>query len=881
MRFIFFFLFLTIVFFTSKQNTAHANKIDSLEQLLKKSSGTERIKLLNELCYRYHESDIVKSVSYGKEALALVEKTDDDRLKANVLLNLGISEEYHGNHDAAMKKFIKALKLFEQFGEQKSIARTLNSIGTIYFYQKNYEKTVEFWERAIKIKYELNDQRDLANGMNNLAVAYARMERYDEALDLYEKAIVIYEQLGAQKNRAYAMNNVGILLHKKNNDPAAALPYYQAAMQVYDSIGNRLAWIESVMNSGTALYDMKRYEEAKEMFEKSYEAALGAGAAMHLHQSYAGLSEVNEALNNPAEALKYYKLAVAITDSIRNENVSNQILELEKKYETEKKEQQIAMQQLEISKSKYKLYVLASASALLLMLAFSFSWFFYQRKKAKEIIEQTKSNFFSNIVHEFRTPVTLITAPIERVMERTSDAETKSTLQLAQRNAAQLLKLVNQLLDVSKIESGKMVVNKTAFNINDLLYQIMEVFEATAKEKNIALQFDNRLQQNWLKADADIIEKILANLLSNAFKFTDGGQIRVVAEEKNSELTIQVSDTGKGIAAKDLPHIFDRFYKSESADNKQGTGIGLALVKELAELHGGFVFAESRVGAGTVITVQLPVETATPLAATINDASENHEFAADKKLILIAEDNTDMSVFIQSILQQEGFETICAADGNTALKLALENVPDFIITDVMMPEMDGLQLTQKLKENIATNHIPIIMLTAKASPESRVEGLEHGTDIYLSKPFHAKELLLNIRNLILLREKLQERFSIPSETKETALNEPVSILKTEDVFLKKLIQKINEQLSNEHFGVEELSSAIYLSRTQMHRKVKALTGHSVSRFIRMVRLEKARELLLVHAGNVTEVAYQTGFSSQSYFSKCFAEHFGYSPKEVG
>jgi DNA-binding response OmpR family regulator/anti-sigma regulatory factor (Ser/Thr protein kinase) len=381
--------------------------------------------------------------------------------------------------------------------------------------------------------------------------------------------------------------------------------------------------------------------------------------------------------------------------------------------------------------------------------------------------------------------------------------------------------------------------------------------------------------------DKDALEKILFNLLSNAIKFTaQQGKVEVtIQQSKNNILQIIVADTGIGIAAKDLKHVFKRFYKSEE-NNKQGTGIGLSLVKDLIALHGGSIQVKSEKNKGTVFTIEIPFETNPYIIEHIEISDEIN--SENTPTILIVEDNAEMIEYISSILKNENYNITKANNGVEAFKKAQEYIPDVVVTDVMMPDMDGNELTAKLKSTLATNHIPVIMLTAKSSLNSKFEGLEKGADIFLTKPFAAKELLLQIKNLLATQERLHEAYQRTAvvEPSEEAIASRSSVLDTNDKFVQQVIEQVLLRLNDENFSIEELAEKIFLSRTQLHRKLKAITGLSASQLMRTVRLEKAMELLQANAANVTEAAYQTGFSSQSYFTKCFSEHFGFAPSEV-
>lgn len=517
-------------------------------------------------------------------------------------------------------------------------------------------------------------------------------------------------------------------------------------------------------------------------------------------------------------------------------------------------------------------------------------------------LDKVRSDFFSNVTHEFRTPLTLILGHLEQVIPKISDEKTRRELRTVQRNAKQLGKLINQLLDLAKIEADRMDLNLRHGNIVPFLRDIQVSFKALAEAKRVALNFYAEEELIDMSFDPDKIELIFYNLLSNAFKFTESGEVtlRIGRIEHNGKpfVKLAVQDTGIGIVEDQVPRVFDRFYQSESARWKKnkGTGIGLALVKELVELHRGHIDLKSIAGVGTEITILLPVAqriledasgSPVPALEQVDPELELEENVADRlpmlseheldaqNILLVVEDNDDIRRFVCLTLNSD-YRVFEANNGGTGLEMAKELVPDLIVSDIMMPGLDGYQFTKAIKRNEQTSHIPVIMLTAKAGEESKIEGLETGADAYIPKPFSGKELHAQVKNLIAQRHHLKQKYSRslmmrPSEIKEPSM---------EEKFLLRVRTVVERNLSNDQFSVEELANDVGLSRAQLHRKLIALTGNSASRYVRNFRLEHAMELLKKNVGTVSEVAYRVGFSSPAYFTKCFTEDFGMPPSQV-
>ncbi len=527
----------------------------------------------------------------------------------------------------------------------------------------------------------------------------------------------------------------------------------------------------------------------------------------------------------------------------------------------------------------------------------------YESLKA---LDKLKSRFFTNISHEFRTPLTLILGQIESVMSSSIQMKEKGKLQVADRNARRLLTLINQLLDLSKLEAGSMELRTIRQNIVSFLKNLFYAFESLAEQKKITLKFEPESANIPAVFDPDKIEKVFLNLLSNAMKFTPaGGEIKISLRTVDSSMTeIKISDTGKGICAEDLPHLFDRFYQADNSSIRdyEGTGIGLALAKELVELHKGSIACKSILGKGSEFIVHLPtiiIDDNEPpekiskellRQKTFTEQSKNLFINDDKTVnqnlhkrprlklrentILVIEDNIDVRNYICEQLRED-YKIIEASDGEMGLENARLEIPDLIITDVMMPKMDGYELCGEIRKDEKTSHIPIVMLTAKAALDDKIEGLETGIDVYLTKPFSAKELKVRVENLIQQRENLRKRFGKstlinPSEAAESSIDKK---------FLEKILDAIRQNLDDENLSVVLLANIANMSVSQLNRKLNALVDQPAGRLIRSVRLQRAAEMLSQNAGSVAEICYNVGFNDQAYFSRSFKKQFGVSPSD--
>jgi signal transduction histidine kinase/DNA-binding response OmpR family regulator len=537
----------------------------------------------------------------------------------------------------------------------------------------------------------------------------------------------------------------------------------------------------------------------------------------------------------------------------------------------------------------------------------------HERWKTEQLrkVDEIKTHFFSNITHEFRTPLSLILPPAEQMLQEVEDPKHRHRLMLIIHNARQLLGLINQLLDISKLESGNMPTVEYQGEVAAFLRQLLDAFRPAAEEKGIRLFYAFREGAGEWLFDADKWIKIINNLLSNSLKFTpSGGQIQLelniynahVSEyaapalEGNFKAHITIQDTGIGIPPEKLPHIFDRFFQVDNSHTRAfgGTGIGLSLVKELIELLHGQIKVNSEPGSETTFSLELPIRKAencshVPKAETVaaittfpelnqsevHSSLENHPpvLSQEAPLLLLIDDNADLREFIAAELWGT-YRVLTAANGEEGWQLAQQELPEVIISDVMMPVLDGYGLTERLKTNPLTNHIAIMLLTAKAAQESKVAGLAHGADDYLTKPFHLQELKLRLRNLLDHQQKLRQRYQQQLSTLQAEL--PTGMV--ENKFLQMLYQAIEEQLDNSGFDVDSLAEAVAMSRRTLYRKLATLTGLTPNEVIQNYRLLRATQLL--QAGHsVSQAAYQVGFESPSYFGQCFKEKYQITPSE--
>lgn len=525
-----------------------------------------------------------------------------------------------------------------------------------------------------------------------------------------------------------------------------------------------------------------------------------------------------------------------------------------------------------------------------------------ERDKQKELNEkleeatQSKLVFFTNVSHELRTPLTLIAEPVSQLNQsKNLDPQQKNLIKLADKNIKILERLIDQILDFRKYESNKLTLRLAEVEINRVIGDWLESFHSLARRRNIKLQFNPLPSETLLAIDVYKMERVMFNLLSNAFKYSpDNSEITVSLQEKEQKLIIRVKDNGEGISGEDLPNIFDRFFRSEKI-KPNGSGIGLALSKAFIELHGGSIEVESEYGRGTEFTVTIPIthvsDSAVEIQKTISSADVDAEFEEveavkefdeGKPVLLVIDDNKDIRELLIQLLKDD-YNVITSSNGKEGIKRALKYVPDIIVCDVMMPGMDGMECCSTLKSEPVTSHIPVLMLTACSQDEQRVQGLNSGADAYLSKPFSIEVLKAQATSLIANRKRIKDLSGasaapkvITGETSSPSL--PQSDIESD--FYTRFLNLFEKKMGDPDLNVEIMAQELGFERTQLYRKIKAITNFSPVELIRRLRLKKAHTLLKTTEKTISEICYEVGFSTPAYFTKCYKEQYGETPSET-
>lgn len=868
------------------------------------------------LSYYYLDiNDPGKSIEYLNQFLDIAEERDYKKQLAEGYTRMGLAYKTLGNYENSISYFLKALRINEAINDRSEVARVLNSIGTVYQNTGDLDHALEYLNRALKINESINDDPSIMANLINIGVVHEKKHEYEMALQVYHKVLPIARSLKDTLREAIITGNIGsTVIHQGKLD--LGLKYLNSALALKQKVagpGSILHTLNSIADLKNRLNDAKG---AKETAEEVIRMATQHGISDQLRTGYNNLSKSYSLLKDYKNAYDFLNKYKSLNDSLFGIEKAQQLQELQIQYDTEKKDLTInaLQQEKDIANAQRKIYFLAGAIVLMILAGL----YFNQRAKTKrnqELLEKEreidrlKTNFFSNISHEFRTPLSLILGPIETMLSKTRDLDQQFQLSLMKKSASRLLRLINQILDLSKLQAGQLELKAKELNAVELLKGVSATFQSLVDSKAIRFRFESNADEIILYCDQEQLETICINLISNAFKFSDtGGKITVSVNRIDpadsvhtaGEIELKVADNGVGIPEEHVSHIFDRFYRAGSASEQQygGTGIGLALTKELVELHRGTIGVTSELGVGTTVTVRIPLgkehlredqiiagemqqvelhsyQEMYAVESLTGNAEATDESDTQKSLILLIDDNEDVRNYIKSILYTK-YTILEAANGEEGIRQAKSFIPDLIISDVMMPQMNGYEACKRLKKDEATSHIPVILLTAKASIDSRIQGLETEADLYLNKPFVPKELELCISNLIQSRKKLRERYNRQVVLKPT----DIAINSTDELFLQRLMKTVEANYKDENFSVEQLSMEIGMSRSQLHRKLQALTNESASQFIRSFRLQRAMELLKKKHASVSEIAFMVGFSSHPYFNKCFSEQYGRTPSSV-
>lgn len=923
-------------------------------------------KLIISDCYYYignvyrEWGDFEEAYNYLQEALAAKSEIDDLSGTSNVYNSIGTVYRIQGDYAKALDYCQKSLRIKKSTKDSIGLATVYNNLGSLYYFQNRYEEAKDNYYKSLEIANNIGNKKGVVTSYNNLGIIYFFQENYEKSLDLFYQSLLIQQEIGDKTGSAISLINIGEVYTIKN-DFDKAWKYYNKGLNLSREIGVKSVEGWAYWGFANIRFKQKIYLDAFEYSKRALKVGETIGEIELAQQSAEIASKSSAALGLYKDAYEYNVVFKELSDSIRNEENTRQVvgLEYEYKFENERIEQQKreAEQLAKYQRQKFLTVIFIVSFTLVLGLAIVILLSFRRKYRDYKIIseqkneierknnlleqqkeeiasqnetlqrwnrevtaknqkinnqkmqleeqavklkalDEIKSRFFTNISHELRTPLTLILGPVEQLIEQSPDSRVKSTLRLIHCNAQNLLSLINQLLDISRIERGVVKMRFRKGSLSAELALIVEMFTSHAQSKGVEIKFISQVNNDLYYYDKEKLERIMYNLISNAVKNTDEGEISVLLKDNKNQgqIQIKVTDTGKGIEEDKLPNIFDRFYMADES-GAMGSGIGLSFVSELVKIYKGTITVQSKLGMGTTFTLTIPTtkdafssnevehvskagESLTSSNIAMPEVVEDTAACKDlnsrnAETVLLVEDHDELRRFIASSLG-ENFHVLEAQNGRIGIEVARKEMPDLIVTDVMMPEVDGIELTRTLKNNSETSHIPIVMLTAKASEDSKIEGLETEADDYLTKPFSYRELNVRIQNLLKNRRKLREKyirsFEVnPSEITTNSLDEQ---------FVNSVLKIVEENMSNPEFSVEQLCEKASIARTTLHNKLRSLLGQSATEFINSIRVKRAAQLIKQRAGTISEIAYDVGYNNLSYFTKQFKKHFNTTPSDT-
>jgi signal transduction histidine kinase/DNA-binding response OmpR family regulator len=854
----------------------------------------------NGLCRTYYLiGDMDQSIQAGNKAIALTKKFEDtgNFILADTQNALAIAYSRQNK----MKEAIERLLLVDSLHKKQPlrpdiIAAAYQSLGNVYLELKEYDAAEEYYLKANRQFEKMAGGGTFYFNTTNvfLGQVYFHKGQVEKADSLLSKTLLFYDQIKEERTVAEISNYLG-LIHLKKGNLDSAQRYFQNALNFQRKNDYSLEAGQSAMQLGKLNIEKGKPNLAIEYLEQALTFNRDIKNSTLNQNVYSLLAVAYAKQGNYKAAFTNSQLARKINDSIQQSQSAEKIKEIEGIYQTESRDKEIALltaeNELAEQQRKNQQYVLWGILAIIAIVAgFVFFQFRNRQKTTKKLreLDRAKSTFFANISHEFRTPLTLIKGPIEDYLQSGKlELSERKNLQSALRNTQRLKDLVDQLLALAKLESGSLKMNIQPANLPDFITAQAEAFTFSCGEKNIAfkIEVETDTKEDWF--DQDILEKILYNLIGNAIKYTpENGRIILRGNRHGNRFVISVANSGNYIPLQLQQKIFTRFYQSDCKN--PGTGIGLALTKDLVAIHRGSISVESEENGLTEFTVELPRNKVAFENELIfipeneNGISETNypkpliekEIVAPEEapVLLVIDDSQDIRDYLCSIFE-DAYVVKTAANGKQGFALAVETIPDIVISDVMMPEEDGFTFTKHLKEHQLTSHIPVILLTAKTQITSKLEAMGIGADAYVTKPFNSQLLKATAQNLLDNRRKLQERFS----QEAMVISKDIAVSSEDEKFFERMQKVLDAHLTQPDFSAEMFSAEMGVSRMQLYRKLKALTSQTPSEFIRSQRLKLAVSLLRSNKISISEIGYTVGFNDPSYFTKCFKQEFGCSP----
>ncbi len=877
------------------------------QKMITKSTKTNYYRGLalgyNGLCRTYYLiGEIDKSIEACNKGLAYTKYFEDT---GNIVLadtHNALAIAY--SRQNKMKEAISHLLVVDSIQKKEPlrediIAAAYQSLGNIYLELKEYDSAEAYYLKANKEFEKIPGAGTFYFNTTNvfLGQVYYHKGQLEKADTLLTKTLSFFQKIEDGRTVGEINNYLGLVNFEKGNLEKAEI-YFQNSLDFQKKNDYILEAAQSAIQLGKLNIQRGNASQAINFLQNALDYNLEVKNGTLNQKAHFLLSEAYALQGNYKAAFTNSQIATKIKDSIQQAQSAEEIKEIEGIYQTESRDKEISLlttknDLVEQQKKNQRNLLWGIITIIVIAGVFIFFQFRNRQKTMKKLreLDTAKSAFFANISHEFRTPLTLINGPIEDHLEsdKLSPTERKN-LKSALRNTQRLKDLVDQLLALARLESGNLKLNIQQANMPKFIIAQAEAFSFSCAEKNITFSVEVKKDEREDWFDQDVLENIIYNLMGNAIKYApENGFIKLIGKRQGEKFKISVINSGNYIPLDQQQKIFTRFYQTDTKN--PGTGIGLALTKDLTEIHKGAISVKSEKNGTTEFTVILPVNKnafeknqifyETPKKESMKSHLFDEKFikkeivlSEDAPVILVVDDNKEILEYVRSIFENT-YSVYTATNGKEGFEMAIENIPDIVISDVMMPEEDGFTFTKHLKEHQLTSHIPVILLTAKTQITSKLEGMGIGADAYVTKPFNSQLLKATTENLIENRRKLQQRFA----QEVVLMPKDISVSSADKQFLECLQKVLDQNITNSNFSIEDFGSEMGVSRMQLHRKLKALTGQSASEFLRTQRLKLALKLLKEKKISISEVGYTVGFNDPSYFTKCFKQEFGSAPSE--
>lgn len=843
-------------------------------------------------------TDLDQKVQAYKDAILFYNSAGEILRLAEVYPTLVFLLQYYNRNGEAMEYATRTVEFSRKNASTPLLITSLVDLGKLLHQNKQFEGSKNLLLEAYQLHQK--NQDIITNLYYQLGEVFILLNKTDSALYYLDKGLEWTKKVN-QNEEALNLKVMKGKAYLYNNELNKAEDIFNQSFKEVENSPIQKSKLPSMYYLQTMLYNkQKRFTDAVQSAEKAIEYLKGRKNWRLISNIRSEKLTALQSLGKYKEANEEVRIWKQTIDSLQETEKKALFADAASRYETNKLQELITSQEVHIQTSKYRnRWILA---LLLLSIAATFAIYQFMKNKNQKTkheaqlikldadrikeLDKVKSAFFTNISHEFRTPLTLIIEPLKTLDRELREGSHKNMFKRMRYAADAMLKLINEMLDLAKIESGKRKLKSEDGELTSFVKKLCFSVQSLADIKHINLMVQTPDNPMYLTFDRACLETIVVNLLNNAIKYTpEFGQVKLDLYAFQDQTVLSISDTGIGIDANDLPHIFDRYYRVENEENTMiGSGIGLALIKELVELHGGSIRVTSLINEGTTFVIHLPLKKCNAvtyeelqldnsLPYATNHYTLTKNIGAEK--ILIVEDNAALSVHLKELLKDIE-QVFIASNGIEGFEYAISEIPDIIITDLIMPEVDGMELISMLRNDQRTDHIPIILLTGNTEIENRIEGWKRGTDAYLNKPVVSEELLSVIENLIQQRVLLQQKYASGFNKSE---DEKEIVITPESIFLKKVMEIIENHFEDEQFSVEILADQLHMSRSNLFRKVSAITGNNPTMLIRDYRLQRAMQLLK-QGQSPKEVCYLTGFNSFSYFGKCFKDKFGIVPSSV-